>query len=54
MRQPTKPLPDHGDRSAFGSLEHTDQLRALGGGWGLLATARTSPSPNRRAALSRV
>ena len=41
MRQPTKPLPNLRHRSAFGSLEHTDQLRALCTGWGLLATARS-------------
>src|SRR5262249_47266128 len=29
MRQPTKPLTDLRHRSAFGSLEHSDQLRAL-------------------------
>jgi hypothetical protein len=33
MRQPTKPLPDFRDRSAFRSLEQADQLRALCRGW---------------------
>jgi len=33
MRQPAEPLPDLRDRSAFGSLEQADQLRALCRGW---------------------
>jgi hypothetical protein len=41
MRQPTEPLPDLRHGSAFGSLEQTDQLRALGAGWRLLSTARS-------------
>ncbi len=49
MRQPTQPLPDLRGGSAFGSLQQTDQLRALCTGqlralctgWWLLSTTHT-------------
>jgi len=41
MRQPTEPLPDLGNGSALGSLEHSDQLGALGAGRWLIGTAHT-------------
>src|SRR5262249_58542747 len=47
MRQPTKPLTDLRDGSAFGSLEHADQLRALGAGWRGRPPPPSAPRPTR-------
>jgi hypothetical protein len=50
MRQPAKPLPDLRHRSALGSLEHADQLRALGC-WLVPRHRSRRSSPKRRAPL---
>ena len=42
MRQPTEPLPNLGNRSALGLLEHGDQLGALGASRWLIATTHAA------------